>query len=91
MKLYTLKYCEDLIDKYINKYNGCCEILEEGVLGLGTVMLYDAIGKKTIIIKEVFLNSWNSSHTIKMYNKMPKKYELILAENELILMLKQTL
>ncbi len=72
--MYSLKSCETLIDKYINEYKGQITQLEEGILGLGMLMLHDAEGKKTIIIKEVFVNSWTSTHSIRMYNKMPKKY-----------------
>lgn len=74
MKNYSLKSCEDLISKYINKYNGECLEIEEGCLGLGTILLHSAEGKKSILIKEVFINAWSSGHTIKMYNKLPKKY-----------------
>lgn len=75
MRSFRLKDCEMLIDKYINEYGGECTILNEGCLGLGTVLLHSAKNKKTILIKEVFLNEWSSGHTIRMYNKMPKKYK----------------
>ena len=78
MKMYTLTACQDLIDRYVNKYGGECTELEEGVLGLGTMILHSAEGKKTIVIKEVYLNPWSSGHTIRMYNKMPKKLEKML-------------
>ena len=74
MKLYTLKYCEDLISKYINIHKGEAETIKEGSLGLGTILLHGAEGKKSVVIQEVFLNAWSSGHTIKMYNKLPKKY-----------------
>ncbi len=74
MKNYSLKSCEDLITKYVNQYNGECLEIEEGCLGLGTILLHSAEGKKSILIKEVFINAWSSGHTIKMYNKLPKKY-----------------
>lgn len=64
-KTYDLKSCEELIDKYVNTYKGECEVIEEGCLGLG---------KKSIVITEIFVNSWTSTHTIRMYNKLPKKY-----------------
>jgi hypothetical protein len=75
MTIYTLQACENLISKYIDEFGGSVSIVEEGVLGLGTVMLHSAEGKKTIIIREVYLNEWSSGHTIRMYKKMPKKYE----------------
>ena len=47
--------------------------LNEGCLGLGDWVLA-APNKKTVIIKEVFLNEWASGQTIRLYNKTPKKY-----------------
>ena len=78
MKLYTLKCCEDLIDTYVDTYNGECLIIREGVLGLGTIVLTNAIGKKSVIITEVYLNSWSSGHTVRKYNKLPKNYERLI-------------
>jgi hypothetical protein len=74
MKIYSLESCNNLIDKYVNTYKGYCEELQEGCLGLGTILLHSAEGKKTIVIQEICLNEWSSGHTIRMYNKMPKKY-----------------
>jgi hypothetical protein len=71
--MYTLASCEMLISKYVNEYKGECLVLEEGILGLGTILLHGAENKKSILIKEVYLNPWNSGHTIRMYNKLPKK------------------
>lgn len=78
MNTYSLSDCQDLINKYINEYNGELQELEEGVLGLGTMLLHSAEGKKTILIKEVYLSAWSSGHTIRMYNKIPKKYERLI-------------
>ena len=69
---YSLSDCEKLISKYI-EIGGNVTIIEEGVLGLGTVIC-TAKDKKTTIIKEFFINSWQSGHNIIMYNKTPKKY-----------------
>lgn len=81
MNMHDLKTCEKLIDRYVNEFNGECTTLREGVLGLGTILLHGASGKKTVLIKEVFLNSWSSGHTIRKYNKIPKKYEQLLTMN----------
>jgi hypothetical protein len=78
MKTYTLESLEKLIDIYINQYNGVLFQVLEGCLGLGEILLYNAKGKKTIIIKELYLNDWNCTHTVKKYNKMPKKYKLLI-------------
>ena len=74
--LYPLRACKNLMAEYFEK-GGCCETVEEGVLGLGTIICYGD-GLKTTIIKEIYLNEWSSGHTIRMYNKMPKKYRKML-------------
>ena len=76
MTTYTLNACKNLIDQYL-KVGGEVIDLEEGSLGLGKLLLI-AKGKKTTIIQEVFLNAWSSGHTVRMYNKTPKKYQEIL-------------
>lgn len=78
MKLYTLTDCERLIDHYVNKHNGICTELQEGVLGLGKIILHGTESLKTIIIEEKFINPWNSGHTVRTYNTMPKKYAILL-------------
>lgn len=78
--LYDLKSCDNLIDRYVNEYGGEVTTLEEGVLGYGTLILHNAKGKKTIVIKEVYINAWSSGHSIRMYNKMPKKFEKMLGK-----------
>ena len=75
MTNYGLQNCENLINKYVNDYKGEATTLEEGCLGLGTVLLHSAEGKKTILIKEFFINSQSSGHTVRKYNKIPKKYQ----------------
>jgi len=72
MRHYTLKACDNLIKKYA-ELNGEIIQLREGVLGHGKILL-KAAGKKTTIIEEVFVNEWNCTHKIRMYNKTPKKY-----------------
>lgn len=74
MRNFSLKSCEDLIDKYVNEYKGEAFVLEDGVLGLGTIVLTNATGKKSVLIKEYFINSWTSGHDVKLYNELPKKY-----------------
>lgn len=78
MKNYSLSACESLIDRYVNDFKGNCLIINEGCLGLGTVLLYGANGKKAILINEIYLNEWSSGHTIRKYNKLPKKYETLI-------------
>jgi len=73
--IYTLKACENLISDYVNLHSGECTTIEEGSLGLGKVLLHSAEGKKSVIINEVFLSAWSSGHTVRQYNKLPKKYQ----------------
>lgn len=80
-KNYSVNYIKNLIDKYIKKGGEVIE-LEEGVLGYGVTMLYGE-GLKTFIIKEYYINAWASGHTIRAYNKMPRKYEQILEKTEM--------
>lgn len=81
MSLYSYKQVDALIEKYANKGGETLQ-LDEGVLGSGNWLLFDYSGRlKFIVIKEVYLNEWSSAHTIRKYNKMPKKYEKILAEH----------
>lgn len=74
--IYSLLVCEELISQYM-KRKGDVIYLEEGSLGLGKVLLV-ASGLKTAIIKEVYLNSWSSGHTIRMYDKTPAKYKKLI-------------
>lgn len=71
-RLYTSSAVQELADKYAQVGGEVFEV-EEGTLGWGlTVMMAD--GYKTAIVKEVPLNAWSSAHTVRMYNKTPKKY-----------------
>lgn len=70
--MYTLEACEELMEYYA-ELGGDVVTVQEGSLGLGVVVCM-AEGRKTAIIKEVYLNPWSSGHTIRLYNKTPKKY-----------------
>ena len=72
MTYYTLEACMNLSRKYYEQ-GGVIDEIEEGVLGLGLRILHGD-GLKTAVIREVPRNEWTSWHTIRMYNKMPKKY-----------------
>lgn len=72
MTTYTLKSVENLIERYINK-GGEVVTLSCGVLGYGTTLLIGK-GLKTIVITERYVSDWSSTHTIRKYNKTPKKY-----------------
>tara|TARA_R110000796_G_scaffold162824_2_gene279763 strand:- start:465 stop:704 length:240 start_codon:yes stop_codon:yes gene_type:complete len=72
-KIYSLSIIEQYIQNYFMYEGAEWHQIEEGCLGLGNLML-TAKDKKTIIIKEVYLNSQSSGHTLRKYNKIPKKY-----------------
>lgn len=86
MKTYEidLKSGEEFIKRYIDN-GGEVYIADEGVLGLGTIILYDYDHKhnlKEYIIQEYYLNEWSSGHKLKEYkNGLPKKYIKVLEEN----------
>ena len=60
------KSCWDLANLIIGKTN--------------RILLYGAPGKKSIILKEEYVSAWASTHKIRKYNKLPKKYELLINE-----------
>jgi len=76
MKTYTHQAVENLINQYVEKDGEILEIIE-GCLGYGTVIC-SAYGCKYAVIEEVFVNAWQSTHTIKLYNNLPKKYNNLL-------------
>jgi len=71
--MYNYQQIDKLINRYSEIENSQTVQISEGVLGSGNWIL-TAPGKKTAIINEIFVNSWTSTHTVKMYNKTPKKY-----------------
>ena len=73
---YTLEACMNLSRKYYEQ-GGVIDEIEEGVLGLG-LRICHGDGLKTAVIREVPRNEWTSWHTIRMYNKMPKKYAMMI-------------
>lgn len=75
--MYNFQQIDKLIERYSNIENSITFQMCEGCLGSGNWIL-TAPNKKTAIIKEVYVNAWNSTHTVKMYNEIPKKYQSIL-------------
>lgn len=80
MRTFSLKYVQDIIDRYVNEYEGEVLQIEEGGVGLGTLLLHGGVGAKTILITEVYLNCWSSTHKMRMYNEIPKKYKRLTDE-----------
>jgi hypothetical protein len=77
MKHYTLSAVEDLINRYVERGGEVAIEIVEGSLGYGTTICFGD-GLKTAVIQEHFETAWSSIHTITMYKKMPKKYQLML-------------
>lgn len=78
------------VANFIERYRRECEAvhkepdiitLREGTLGYGNMVLM-CDGFKTAIIQERYLNCWSSGHTIRLYNKTPKKYLMLVARKE---------
>ena len=69
----SLQYCESLIT---NAAISGCEVttVEEGCLGLGTVVIDGGEEFYSYVIKEVYLNEWSSGHKVRKYRQLPKKY-----------------
>jgi hypothetical protein len=79
MKHYRLSAVEDLINRYVERGGEVAIEIVQGSLGYGTTICFGD-GLKTAVIQERFQNEWSSTHTITMYNKLPKKYQLMLNE-----------
>lgn len=79
MRTFSLNYCQDIIERYVNDYEGEILEIDGGGVGLGVFLLHSGVNAKTILITEVYLNCWSSTHKVRMYNKIPKKYEKIIA------------
>jgi len=72
MKHYSYKEVDKLIERYIEKGGEAIQ-LNEGVLGSGDwILTSDTLC--SYVIKEVFVTSWTSTHTIRRYKTLPKKY-----------------
>ena len=76
-KLYGSNEIKKLVFHYIDKGGNYNEI-EQGCLGWGKLVLFGD-GLKTTIVEEVYINSQSSGHTVRMYDKCPKKYLTYLA------------
>lgn len=73
MTLYSNEAVQRVLSQY-SELNGEIETIQEGSLGYGLIVCYGS-GLKTCIIREVYVNEWSSGHTIRFYDKMPKKYQ----------------
>ena len=78
--LYALEAVEQTINNWIEA-GGEITTVKEGVLGYGLTICHGD-GLRTAVITEVPLNCWSSAHKIRIYNKMPKKYQEMLENME---------
>lgn len=75
-KYCTLECCEKLMRDY-GEAGGEVVTVQEGCLGLGTVILRNLSNKnlREFVIEEYYINEWSSGHKVKIYTKgLPKKY-----------------
>lgn len=71
---HSLETIERLISNYANVGGIVHEVGDNGV-GLGTVILYNnGLEISNFVIKEIYLNEWSSTHTVRRYKELPKKY-----------------
>lgn len=80
MALYSLSAVQQTIDAWV-EVGGQVDTVKEGSLGWGLTICHGD-GLKTAIITEVCLNEWSSAHKIRIYNEMPKKYQVMLENME---------
>lgn len=78
--MYNYKEIDKFIERYSSFENSIVIQIRESILGSGD-WICTAPNKKTAIIKEIFVNEWNSTHTLKLYNKTPKKYINLINNN----------
>lgn len=74
--LYTCGAIETLAQKYYEKGGEVVEIIP-GTLGYGLTVMHGE-GLKTAVVTEVYINEWSSGHKVRLYNKMPEKYQKML-------------
>ena len=80
MKIYSNQAVDNLTEQYI-KRDGEITVIEEGCLASYGLAILTAPKSKTAIVKEVYLNSQSSGNSIKLYNKIPKKYQTMINNN----------
>lgn len=77
-KTYSGSQVELLVNHYLECGGEMLELVAGGV-GWGLTILYSFEEPlKTIIIREKYVNCWQSEHTIRCYKKMPEKYRVMI-------------
>ena len=81
MKLYSNTAVENLAEQYRAR-GGTITKLRESVLLEYGLAVFQASGAKSTVVRDKYLNEWSSAYIVRMYNKLPKKYEKMLEEHE---------
>jgi len=76
MKYYYTQTTIDGLFKEYATHEGFIAWTIPGSLVDGYILT--ANGCKTTIIKEIYLNEWSSGYALRMYKKIPRKYEKII-------------
>lgn len=74
MNLYSSEAVEKLAQKYIARGGTITKLAESVLLEYG-LAVFQAEGAKATVVRDHFLNEWSSAYVVRMYNKLPKKYE----------------
>lgn len=70
----SIEGIERLARKYLELGGDVCEEAIPGTLGWGTTVMV-ADGYKSAVIQERYLNCWSCWHSVRFYNRLPKKYQ----------------
>lgn len=73
--LYDWESVKKLIDKYTEMGGEVHELTGS----LQDNYICTLAGYKSAVVREVYLNEWSSGLSVRFYNKLPKKYEEVIA------------
>ena len=77
VKLYSSTAVENLIERYANKGGKIVKLKDSALLEYGlAICMGDKL--KYCVIKDQYLNEWSSAYVARFYNKLPKKYAIML-------------
>lgn len=78
----SITACETMINQAAALGLNVCE-LEPGTLGLGLVVI-DSRGTcyRSYVIREAYVNPWVSTHIVRSYRELPKKYANMIDNEE---------
>ncbi len=66
-----------IADRFIDG-GGKVTIIEKGCMLTYGLAICQKEGFKSAVIKEEYLDPWSSAYSIKLYKKLPKKYQKLL-------------